>query len=139
MTARIVVGIDGSEGARRALRAALDEARAHGVDLDVVMAWSYLAQDPPFHPDYGEDDVRRIVAEELAACGVEPDAQGPPSVRVRTPCDLPARALLEAAAEDGVTMVVVGGRGRGGFAGLLLGSVSQQLVQHAQVPVLVVR
>jgi len=50
--------------------------------------------------------------------------------------DLPARALLTAA--DGASMLVVGSRGLGGFKGLLLGSVSQQVAHHALCPVLIV-
>ena len=134
MAARIVVGIDGSAGAREALRWAADEARVRGIGLEVVHAWSYLDQGPPFDTGYDEEHARAAVAEELAACGI--DAAG---VIVTTPCALPAQALVDTAAAEGVVALVVGSRGRGGFAGLLLGSVSQQVVHHATVPVVVVR
>jgi len=132
MTERIVVGIDGSDGARAALRWAAEEAQRRGAHLEVVRAWSFVDQPEPFDPQFGEDDVRTAVAKDLVACGIDEQ-----DVTVRTPCALAAGALLEAAV--GASLLVVGARGLGGFAGLLLGSVSQQVVHHAPCPVLVVR
>jgi nucleotide-binding universal stress UspA family protein len=132
---RVVVGVDGSRASRCALRRATDEAIAHGATLEIVMAWSLLAQHTgaPFDPHHGEVSARaeleQIVNEELGD-------ERPPIV-VRTENDLPARALLAAA--DGAWMVVVGSRGLGGFKGLLLGSVSTQVVHHSPCPVLIVR
>ena len=59
------------------------------------------------------------------------------SIECRTPCDLPARALLEHAV--GADLLVVGARGYGGFRGLVLGSVSQQCAHHTTVPIAIVR
>jgi nucleotide-binding universal stress UspA family protein len=131
---RVVVGVDGSANSRRALRRAAEEVRAHGATLEVVLAWSLLDEvtAPTFDPHYGEATARRdlevIVTEELGDDHVE--------ATLRIENDLPARALLGAA--EGAWLVVVGSRGLGGFKGLLLGSVSQQIALHAPCPVLIV-
>jgi nucleotide-binding universal stress UspA family protein len=133
---RVVVGVDGSSNSRQALRRAADEAVTHDATLEVVMAWSLLDRmtGAPFDPHYGEAEARadleRIIDEELGA-------HRPPSTVVRVDNDLPARALLAAA--NGAWLVVVGSRGVGGFKGLLLGSVSNQVAHHAPCPVLIVR
>ena len=84
--------------------------------------------------NYGDSEARtdleRIVDEELGE-------HRPASTVLRADNDLPARALLAAA--NGAWLVVVGSRGLGGFKGLLLGSVSNQVAQHAPCPVLIVR
>jgi nucleotide-binding universal stress UspA family protein len=131
---RVVVGVDGSANSRRALRRAAEEVRAHGATLEVVLAWNLLDEvtAPEFDPHYGEATARRdlevIVSEELGDDHVE--------ATLRIENDLPARVLLRAA--DGAWLVVVGSRGLGGFKGLLLGSVSQQIAHHAPCPVLIV-
>ena len=135
---RIVVGVDGSPEATAALEWALEEGRLRGSDVDVVCAFSAV-------PDLSEATLladekdAALRAEELVRSVVEPAAQSRPGVRVatRTVEGRPAQVLIEAAA--GADLLVVGSRGRGGFAGLLLGSVSQQCVHHAPCPVTVVR
>jgi nucleotide-binding universal stress UspA family protein len=131
---RIVVGVDGSAGSRRALRRAAEEARAHGASIEVVTAWNMLDQvtATKFDPDYGDERARADI-EEVVAAVLGEDA---PEVSLRIENDLPARALLEAA--EGAWLLVVGSRGLGGFKGLLLGSVSQQVAHHAPCPVLIV-
>jgi nucleotide-binding universal stress UspA family protein len=129
----IVVGVDDSPGARAALAWALDEARQWGATLEVVMAWSVLVQPvPEFQPDFDEDAAAAALDRILA----EHDTDGVDLVRTLVN-ELPARALLHVA--DSADLVVVGARGLGGFAGLLLGSVSQQVTSHAPCPVVVVR
>ena len=131
---RVVVGVDGSAGSRRALRRAAVEALAHQATLVVVMAWGLFDQpvDGPFDPHYDAGRARaalqRIVDDEVTP--------SKPEAELQVVNDLPARALLEAG--RGAWLLVVGSRGRGGFQGLLLGSVSQQVVHHAECPVLVV-
>lgn len=130
---KIVVGIDGSPGADQALRWAIDEARQWNAELDVVIAWSYLDQHTPeFKPDYDETDVRTNVDAALARVG---GADGV-NIVVSPVNDLPARAILDRAVE--ADLVVVGSRGLGGFKGLLLGSVSHQVVSHSRTPVVIV-
>jgi nucleotide-binding universal stress UspA family protein len=131
---RVVVGVDGSTGSRRALRRAAVEAIAHQATLVVVMAWGLFDQpgDGSFDPHYdagrARDALQRIVDGEVAPSH--------PEAVLQVVNDLPARALLEAG--RGAWLLVVGSRGLGGFQGLLLGSVSQQVVHHAECPVLVV-
>ena len=132
---RIVVGIDGSEGSAAALRWALAEAQAHQATVVAVHAWSLLSQpDGTFSGTYGESDARAYAEEAVGAVagpGVGAD------IEIATVCELPAKALLEAAAD--ADLLVVGARGLGGIKELLLGSVSTQCVHHAPVPVVVVR
>jgi len=136
---RIVVGIDGSPGATAALRWAVELAAATGAELQAVTAWQF----PYGWVDGYPPDVERWAqhAEELARNTVEA------AVAAATPAD-PAslsRVVIEGPAAKslitqakGADLLVVGTRGRGGFAGLLLGSVSHQCVEHATVPVAVV-
>ena len=130
---RIVVGVDESGGGRAALAWAVAEARRWEATLEVVLAWSYLVQpSSEFRPDFdaeaAEELLDRLLAE-VDTAGVEIDR--------RIVNELPAPTLLAAA--DGADLVVVGARGLGGFTGLLLGSVSQQVATHAPCPVVVVR
>ncbi len=137
---RIVVGVDASESSRRALAWALCEGRLRRALVEVLAAWNYLDQTAitghDFTAEFDQDDadaaVRAIIDDVQEA---DPDLADA-DVRITAVCDLPARALLQAAA--GADLVVVGARGVGGFEGLLLGSVSQQVVQHAPCPVVVV-
>jgi nucleotide-binding universal stress UspA family protein len=134
---RITVGVDGSAEARAALLFALEEARLRGAELEVILAYSplpYLADDVVLrHQESSEAE-----AEELLRKEVEPAAAGFPEVTVTTRAILgtAARTLIEMS--EGSDLLVVGSRGRGGFSGLLLGSVSQQCVHHAPCPVVVV-
>ena len=131
---RVVVGVDGSAGSRRALRRAAVEAIAHEAALVVVMVWGLFDQpgqgsfDPQYNAGRARDALQRIVDDEVTP--PQPDTV------LQVVNDLPARALLEAG--RGAWLLVVGSRGLGGFQGLLLGSVSQQVVHHAPCPVLVV-
>ena len=134
MTGVVVVGVDGSEGGRRALQWAAEEARLRGARLRVVHVWSYLNQaGEAFDPAYGEDDARRFLDETVAGLGAEASGLDVERAAVN---DLPARGLLDSAAD--ADLLVVGARGMGGFRGLLLGSVSQQVAQHAPCPVVIV-
>lgn len=136
---RIVVGVDGSQSSRAALRWAVEEARLRQATLDVVHAWRV-----PYQSGYPvgmvvlpvervEEDARRLLDRAVG----EVDARGIPAVERILVCDSAARALLDSA--KGAGLIVVGSRGRGGFAGLLLGSVSQTVLHHAACPVMVVR
>jgi nucleotide-binding universal stress UspA family protein len=131
VTGVVVVGIDGSEQSRRALAWAAEEAKLRGARLRVVHVWSYLAQtQAPFDPTYGDDDAQRLLQE--VAGGLSDEVE----VELVAVNDLPARGLLDSAGD--ADLLVVGARGLGGFRGLLLGSVSQEVVQRATCPVVVI-
>jgi nucleotide-binding universal stress UspA family protein len=132
----VVVGVDGSAGAKAALRWALAEARLRNLPVRAVHAWplGYIGGNVKGYPYWGghraaEDLLERAIADVgTEAEGVEIErqvAQGPA-----------AEVLVQAASPD--DLLVVGSRGHGGFTGLLLGSVSQQCVHHAGCPVVVV-
>ncbi len=140
---RIVVGVDGSALSVAALRWALDEASLRHVGVHVVLAWAMppvMGMAPVLSPS--EVDFHAAAEAQLDAILSEQDvtAEGRPgdSPLTREVVERsPARGLL-AAADAGASLLVVGSRGHGGFAGLLLGSVSQQCVAHAHCPVVVV-
>jgi nucleotide-binding universal stress UspA family protein len=137
----VVVGHDGSKCAQEALAWAGRLARRAGIELHVVRAWAMMSapQPPTWTPGYvppltdWEKAVHDQLAAHVAAANLDP--------AVRVTCHVihkaPAEGLMNAA--EGASLLVVGARGRGGFRGLLLGSVSDQLVHHAPCPVTVVR
>lgn len=135
---RIVVGVDGSASSRRALDWALDEARASGAEIDVVHAWhpSYVAAQPYALTLEGIDQMERGARTVLDSALASADTHGlsGPLEPILVEGSASQR-LLETA--KGADLVVVGSRGFGGFSGLLLGSVSQQLAHHADCPVVI--
>lgn len=142
---RIVVGVDGSEHARKTLHWAVEEARLRKWAVIAVHAHSippaFVAPDPilgapPPVPEPGfieqlEGAAERMLAEEIDQVGSD-DV----TIESRVVTGSAADALLRAAREG--DLLVVGSRGLGGFKGLLLGSVSQQVVHHAPCPVVIV-
>lgn len=134
---RILVGIDGSEGSKAALRWAIEEAKVHGATVEALHAWSYLDQPAlagGFEPRYSEDDAREALRRTVTE--VAGDQQEVP-IEQTTICELPARALVEASSR--ADLVVVGARGLGGFRELLLGSVSHQVANHVACPIAIIR
>lgn len=136
---RIVVGVDGSPAADAALTWALEQARRTGDQVQPLHAWQYpeigeLLSLNPFELQHDElqADAARVLREALERVGPHVDVDIDPVLGAGRPAAL----LLDAA--RGASLLVVGSRGRGGFAGLLLGSVSQHCVQHAPCPVVVV-
>jgi nucleotide-binding universal stress UspA family protein len=135
----IVVGVDGSEGSVEALRWAVAEAKLHGAKLRAVAAWEF-----PYM--YGEGAVLlpldQIEAETQARLDQTiNDTVTDPAVRDQIDRAIISghpSSILEVESKK-CDLVVVGARGHGGFVGLLLGSVSDQIVKHAHCPVVVVR
>jgi nucleotide-binding universal stress UspA family protein len=137
----IVVGIDHSDGAKAALRFALEEARLRRAKLRAVHAWKFDYLEAPglmrtLPP--GEYETLHSAAEAaLDATFKEVGNAEGVEVERRVVQGAPAGVLVEES--RGADLLVVGSRGLGGFAQLLLGSVSQQCAHHAKCPVVVVR
>ncbi|TAM86346.1 MAG: universal stress protein [Jatrophihabitans sp.] len=133
---RIVVGVDGSDGSKTALRWAQRLARAEHATIEVVAAWEFPATLgwSALPTDYSP----RVDVEKTANAVVDAVFGGhrPASLQVVTRQGHPVEVLLDAA--SGALLLVVGSRGHGGFSGLLLGSVSARVAERATCPVLVV-
>jgi nucleotide-binding universal stress UspA family protein len=132
----VVVGIDGSPASELATAIAFDEASWRGVDLIALHGWS--DGDVSSIPS-NEWSAQQAVGEEALAERLAGWRERYPDVRLRRKVvlDAPARHLLEEA--ESSQLVVVGSHGRGGFSGMLLGSVSTAVAQAARVPVIVAR
>jgi nucleotide-binding universal stress UspA family protein len=139
----VAVGVDGSAASSNALRWAADEARLRRttLNLKVVHAWhvptfgygAYLGAAADGFEDWAKL-ARESLDEQVA--NVLGDDPGLPVVS-EVVSGMAAEVVVEAA--EGAELVVVGSRGRGGFSGLLLGSVSAQVAHHAPCPVTIVR
>jgi nucleotide-binding universal stress UspA family protein len=135
-TLPVLLGVDGSEASEAATAFAFDEASHRGVDLVALHAWSDVGIFPLLGGDWHryEDEGHEVLGERLAGWQERyPDV----NVHRRIVCDLPARWLIEESRR--AQLVVVGSHGRGGFAGMLLGSVSTAVAESANAPVVVVR
>ena len=138
----IVVGIDGSHQSTRALEWALKEAALQHAPLTVLTVHSVPASPWTGNPVLMErdaDDQEEVLhaAEELTHKVISQLGESrPDSVMVRAVSGYPSRELIEASRDADV--VVVGSRGAGGFARLMVGSVTSQVVEHAHCPVVVV-
>ena len=138
----VLVGVDGSPNSIKALRAALQEAAWRGVEVHALNAWSYPVV-------YGMGGAATGYAVDVAA--IEQSASAALDQAIVTACpNEPERSTIRRFVVSGsaseslieesrkADLLVVGARGHGGFLGLLLGSVSSQVVKHAHCPVLVV-
>jgi len=138
-TRTIVVATDGTEHGRAALDWAAREARHRRAQLRIVHAYEWDWHETRY--DVGNEyiDVARSLAEAVVADAYHHAQKITPDVPVTTEILIgrPAPRLLEVSRDADV--LVVGHRGRGGFAGLLLGSVSESVAAHAPCPVVVVR
>lgn len=142
----IVVGVDGSAHSRQALGWAMREAAQHDLPLTVITVRRGTARPAtevywpmPHYPDstsLDEESARKAIQAMVDDAATE-TGQPAPDVTVTVAAGNPAEELLRAAQD--ADMLVVGSHGSGGFASLLLGSVSSQVVHHAAAPVVVVR
>jgi nucleotide-binding universal stress UspA family protein len=146
MSGSIVVGVDGSDASRDALRWAAEEARLRSAPLVAVHAWSFVPAQPIGDPGMlavpAGDLAGQLGAENDAAqIGLDQaveDALGADSDIERRLAEGDAGEALVAASKD-AQLVVVGSHGRSGFKAALLGSVSRHVVDHAACPVVVVK
>jgi nucleotide-binding universal stress UspA family protein len=136
---KVVVGTDGSEASYEAVRWAAQEAKAHGAELEIIHTWSLpVMADPigmvplqlPVEDFIKQADAVRDYAMKLAK------EVGASQVTGRVERGMAAEHLIKAS--KSADQVVVGTRGHGGFVGLLLGSVAQQVATHAECPVVIV-
>jgi nucleotide-binding universal stress UspA family protein len=139
----VVVGVDTSEGARAALRLAIEEARLRQAKLRVIHAWQFdsylgLSGFQGFLPAGVDLSELRRAAESVLDAVLDEIAPDPDGVVVerRVVEGAPAAVLVDESRN--ADLLIVGSRGLGGFAGLLLGSVSQQCAHHASCPVVIV-
>jgi len=139
---RVVVGIDGSPGSTAALEFAAEHASLAGAALTVIYAWRSLSHGrgalmgAPFENHFTAEmnSAERVLSEAVAGLG-----ERYPDVKLDTEAIpvVPTRCLADASAA--ASLLVVGSRGRGAFAGMLLGSTSQSVLHHALCSVAVVR
>ena len=134
---RIVVGLDSSAESVRALKWALDEARLRGAELQLVHAYPTpeLVALPAVVTLPSDDELRaaasEVIDEQLQKVG------GSHEVEITTAVRSGGAAAVLCEVAQGADLLVVGARGLGGFRGLLLGSVTHQVVAHAPCPVVV--
>lgn len=133
----IVVGVDGSEASADALRWAAKQAQLTAGEVHAVITWQ-TPSSYGFYVDYTDDDAAADARKTLEKVVTKVLGEPPSApVTLRVVRGQAAEVLTEASRS--ADLLVVGSRGRGGFAGMLLGSVSQHCVQHAACPVLVFR
>ena len=136
----ILIGYDGSANAKKALEYAIDIAMHARAEVTIATAFARvpeaasepIAQTLRAALTAEAQHLAEMAAEQARACGIEP-------VGVEVMEGPPAESLLRSAMNNRCDCIVVGARGRGEMTGLLLGSVSDRLVQYARVPVLIVK
>jgi nucleotide-binding universal stress UspA family protein len=139
MFTNILLAVDGSEHAIRAAHIAAELARCHKASLRLVAAYD------PVPPYLGEPNFQIILdaqlkeADKYLARTLEILGEIPGEVKSEVLQGPPAEAILDVAKTRACDLIVMGSRGLGQFTGLLLGSQSQKVVQHADCPVLIVK
>ncbi len=136
---RIVVGVDGSPNSIAALQWAVEEARLRGATVEAVQAFHvpYAGGTAVMPLMLDPAEFREATAAELAKSVAAVDASGLVAPISQFPVEGASSTVLVEAGR-GSTMIVVGARGHGGLTGMLIGSVSRQVTEHATVPVVVV-
>ncbi|MDF6022466.1 universal stress protein [Streptomyces sp. JH34] len=132
LSARLVVGVDGSESSRQALRFAFEEAGLRRAPVHAVQVWQRPALTPAGE-ESGREECARLLAATVAEWSADrPDVRCTREIRRGHPVEELARASA------GALGVVVGRRGRGGYTGMRLGSVTHGLLHRAECPVVTV-
>jgi nucleotide-binding universal stress UspA family protein len=125
---RILVGYDGSDDADKAAALAATLAKKFNATVVVCHAYGHMPADTK------PSEIRRLVnplVERLNKQGV--------TTKIATPDTVPAQGILEAAEQNDADLIVLGSRGRGTFANLLLGSTAERVIRYAKIPVLIAR
>lgn len=134
--APVLLGVDGSQASEAATALAFDEASRRGVGVIALHAFSDFALYPMIGKNWAayKDEGNEVLAERLAGWQERyPDVH----IERQVVCDMPGRWLIDES--ERAQLVVVGSHGRGGFAGMLLGSVSSAVAQAVRIPVIVAR
>jgi len=137
----IVVGVDGSDNALQALDWAMKEAAAHHVPLSVLavhqVAANYWTREPIIYPEdeAAQETARQAAEKAVATAASRLGESSPASVAVNAVSGNAAHELIDASRD--ADLLVVGSRGGGGFASLVMGSTSSQVLHHAHCPVVV--
>ena len=139
MFKKILVAYDGSPHSQRALQAALDLARGEGSAAHLLYAYDRI-------PTYlGEPNLQAVTDRIVASARemVERAAERASAAGVPVTADVlegpPAEAVLHVAEAEKFDLIVIGSRGLGQLQGLLMGSVSNRVLHHAKIPVLIIR
>ena len=139
MFKHILLGVDGSTHALKAAQYAGDLARAMQAELCVVVAYD------PIPPYLGEPNLQETIgsriqnASEILKAALQAVGEAPGEIKTEMLEGTAAEVILQVARVQNSDLIVMGSRGHGQLAGLLLGSHSQKVIQHAPCPVLVVR
>jgi len=154
---KVLVPIDGSRHAHTALQTALELAEVHGSELEILHVTSYSEEYASMGPEPGGEDSEEPASppewieeymvklresdEKMLSQALEEAEKLHPGLKIASKLlwGRPGKAIISEAEEGGFDLVVIGSRGLGGLAGLVLGSVSQHVVEESKVPVLVVK
>ncbi|WP_327673896.1 universal stress protein [Kitasatospora sp. NBC_00458] len=136
MTPPVLAGVDGSPESTAAAHWAAEEALRRGAPLRLVHAWPWLTDG---RASFADPDDLPVAAQRMLAGTADEVRERHPGVHVHTDVVLDAAVDGLVAAAEGAGLLVVGSRGLGGFAGLLVGSVSMAVAARAAAPVVVVR
>jgi nucleotide-binding universal stress UspA family protein len=137
MFQRIMVAIDGSQHARDALEIALDIAQRYGGSLGLLHAFPHVS-DMLGYPQYDRLLAARTLLGEQLLESARTQVGDLAPVELHLVEGPPAQAILRVAEDEHYDLIVMGSRGRGQIAGMLLGSVSSTVAQRAQCPVMIV-
>ena len=139
---RIMVATDGSEGADRAVDLAAELAKAFGGELLIVTVGGNLSGEEMRQLEHAEGNIGEALDmlsnQILTAAKTRAERLGIDGIRLRSAWGDPAQSIIETAARESTDTLVVGRRGRGRLAGLLLGSVSQKIASLAPCTVVIV-
>jgi nucleotide-binding universal stress UspA family protein len=140
MFEKILLAVDGSDHALHSARTAADLARAmNSTEFRIVVAYDFI---PPY---LGEPNIQYTIdarleqAQKIMQAAVDAVGDIPCEIHTEILENSPAEAIINVASAHKSDVIVMGSRGHGTLAGLLLGSTSQKVVSHAPCPVLIVR